>query len=122
MKISGINITMFLIMAAFTTQPLAANKVFSYTAEEMYQMATSFKSIQEGKELSASEVLKASEFKGYIASILDNSNDYDDCARKLPVNIIAGRTAIVITSVPLDRSDIAVLEVLGGLSFACEKL
>lgn len=108
----------FLLMG----QSWATEKVWSYSMEEMYQMATYFRSIREGKELDGiDKYLKATEFKGYVASVLDNSENYNECTKKHPVNDIVGRTALVITSNPLDRSNIAALNVLLGLFFACDE-
>ena len=98
----------------------AASVVWSYTMEEMYDRAVSYKLVMEGKaptDLNSAMLVveKSGEFKGYIAGFLDQMPDdslFGDCARKLPVGEISRRAAIVMTSAPLDRSGIAKVAVL----------
>ena len=100
----------------------------SYTMEEMYQMAISFKKVRLEKEIDdISHYLKAAEFKGYVAAALDFAAMIQDkkiaeCARKYAVNDIAIRTAILITSGPLDRSKSSdASSILLDLRFACDE-
>jgi len=111
--------------AAFATdQP---KHVWSYTMEEMYQMAIYFKQIGHAQKVDdiLEAGLKAAEFRGYIAALLDDSNNQNpkvtECARKYSVNEIAMRTAIVLTSNPLDRSALSVIAVRVALQFACDE-
>ena len=122
MKSTIIYTIILLVVIIVPSQASENKKVFSYSMEEMYQRATYFRQMREGKDLdSADKYLKAAEFKGYIASLLDYSEDYNQCAIKYPVNDIAMRTAIIISSNPLNRSNIASINVLVGLSFACDE-
>ena len=90
-------------------------------------MATFFKNIRSGKGLEdISQYRKASEFKGYVAGILDEGSRTQDkivieCVRKFSVNDIAMRIAIVITSNPLDRSGVSHVAVVLGIVFACDE-
>ena len=100
-------------------------RVWSYTMQEMYEMATYFKQIRTGKELDdITKYVKAAEFKGYVAAILDNTSNDDQslvaCARKYPVNDIAMRTAITLTSNPLDRSQMSAIAIHVAVRFACD--
>ena len=106
----------------FGNQSNNGPKAWSYTNTEMYQMATNFRKIRAGKELKdIKDYLKASEFKGYVAAILDDSNKYNKCTRKHVVNDIALRAAVMITSIPLNRSGIAATRVHIAVLYACDE-
>lgn len=126
MRIKTLLMSIVLLSCSHAAAEEPRRFVWSYTMEEMYQMATFFKNIRSEKGLEdVSQYLKASEFKGYVAAILDNSTNQDktltECARKYPVNDIAMRTAIVITSNPLDRSQMSAITVHVAIRFACEE-
>lgn len=117
-----LRIILIIIVAIISGQTWADDKVFSYSMEEMYQMASYFRAIREGKDLEGSEqYIRAAEFKGYISASLDYSNDFNLCAKSHSVNDIAMRTALVITSNPLDRSNISAINVIVSLHFACDE-
>ena len=126
MSASRIAVLLFLI-AWFPAD--AASVVWSYTMEEMYERATAYKLILELKtpnDLNSAMLMvgKSGEFKGYIAAFLDqmpDDSEFADCARKLPVGEIARRAAIVITSIPLNRSHIAKANVGLAILMACEE-
>ena len=109
----------------------ALDSAWSYTMEEMYQRATAYKLAAQGKspEEPAGQLetlLKAHEFRGYVAGILDAAQttkhqEYQECARRLPVSTITARAASAITSVPLDRTYVANLAVLLAIVFACDE-
>ena len=104
-------------------------RAWSYTMQEMYEMATYFKQIRTGKKMDDVTMVKAAimagEFKGYVAAILDNSSnttnqDLMACAKKYPINDIAMRTAITLTSNPLDRSQMSAIAIHVAVRFACD--
>jgi hypothetical protein len=127
MKTMHTRIFFAFIFLLCSSQASAEQFAWSYTMEEMYQMATSFKNVSPEKELeNISQYLDASEFKGYVAAALDSAAMNQDkklaeCARKHPVNVIAMRTAILITGAPLDRSRESGPSVLLSIHFACDE-
>jgi cytochrome c oxidase assembly factor CtaG len=103
----------------------APTRAWSYTMQEMYEMATYFKQIRTGKELDdTTKYVKAAEFKGYVAAILDSTSNTNQiliaCAKKYPVNDIAMRTAITLTSNPLDRTQMSAIAINVAVRFACD--
>jgi len=109
----------------------AVDPAWSYTMEEMYDRATAYKLVAQDKlpkdhpgQLEI--LLKAHEFKGYVAASLDiaqttEHQEYQECGKRLPVNTIAIRAASVITSIPLDRTLWAMAAVLTAILYACDE-
>lgn len=109
----------------------AVDHAWSYTMDEMYDRATAYKLVVQDKlpkdhpgQLEI--LLKAHEFKGYVAASLDiaqttEHQEYQECAKRLPVNTIAIRAASVITSVPLNRTHLAMVGVLTAILYACDE-
>jgi hypothetical protein len=103
-------------------------RVWSYTAEEIYDRADAYKRI--GQDRASREQLafikdaiKAAEFKGYVAHALDEGNrikTFNDCARRLTLSDITRRAAAVLTSTPLDRASNAAVEVATAILFGCD--
>ena len=102
-----------------------------YSMEEIYVRAEALKTILLQKfpddtvamlELSN----KAAEFRGYVAGTIDQQEIDDpvlvECTRRHTLQAIAGRTAAVLTSIPLDRSKAAGLGVLLAIHYACNDL
>lgn len=114
---------MLLLNTALASEDAPA-AVYSYTMEEMYEMADSLKSIQDGENLSTIEYMAAAEFKGYVAAVMDSvaGNDVllSNCARQNRIGNIAARAARLMTSVPLDRSQNAAISVHTALRFVCD--
>lgn len=105
-------------------------RVWSYTVQNMYEQAEAFKAVQKTPPSEANELIrvaiKAGEFKGYVAAILDNAS-YDDktlkdCARFNTLNKIAYQSAQLITSMPFDRSQNAALHMHTMIRLVCESM
>ncbi len=116
------------LVFSWTTSAAGENQPFvhSYTMEEMYGMALSFRKIRQGEELEGiQEYMKAAEFRGYVAAVLDASssqhNEISRCARRMPVNDIAYRTAVMMTSSELDRAALSPIYLNMAIQFACDE-
>lgn len=129
MSASRIAVLLFLIAGGPAD---AASLVWSYTMDEMHERATAYKLLAEQKipsdpDHAVEMVLKAGEFKGYIAAFLDQEarvnpdSVFGKCVRKLPVVEISRRAAILIASSPLNRSIISWLAVVTAVGVACEE-
>lgn len=98
--------------------------VQSYTMEEMYDMAELYKSVSMQKPLDDFQYIIAGQFRGYVAALLDSSINRDktmvDCAKRRSLNFIAYRTALMITSVPLDRSALPITAMFHSVNYACD--
>jgi hypothetical protein len=120
-----------LVLALLLCAPIATGaqerRAWSYTMQDMYERAQSLKIVVEKKKLPTEmealveTSMKAAEFKGYVAALLDTGEDATDkdCAKVLPVNDLAYRTAALMTRDPLDRSRLAVVKVLITLRYIC---
>ena len=75
----------------------------------MYELAQKYRDLVEkrSRPTDAAAAMKAGAFKTYVAAILDAENDtrYNDCGKRVRLNDIAYRAAVMITSFPLDRSN-----------------
>lgn len=121
-----------LVMAALPASVVfSQDPVPSYTAEQLRQNAISFLAVRERKQpLQTETVVRATEFKGYVAGILDartgafDPKDPDpklsECVRRKPVSDIAHRAAVLITTQPLDRSMPAPVKLGISLYLACD--
>ena len=131
-KITGIILVTPILLISGVLNSYASDKVGSYTIEDMYQMASYYIDVSRGKKLSnTNDYIKAGEFRGYVASMLDNSNyllapdNYlDECKKNNSVNAVALRTATAINEVPLDRSKSkdSASAALASLTIACMHL
>lgn len=109
-------------------EPIKNPRAQSYTIEKIRQMAGDFQLIRERKiHLSDDNLLEyitvninASEFKGYVAAILDEAPKHAECTRKYTLNDIVYRTAIGVISIPLNRTDIAAINVHISVYLACD--
>ena len=100
-------------------------RVWSYTPEEMRNAARAYVAMRNSPDPNDFEsILKAGEFKGYIAGLIDMHASKDQaieaCARRLSVNDLAGRSALLISAAPLDRSSLAVAATLVALRMSCD--
>lgn len=120
---------LFVVIAEPLIALAAEPRAWSYSMQEMYERAQILRAAVEKKK-SPTDVadlvetsMKAAEFKGYIAASLDRAQDKDvqECAKVLPVNDIAYRTAVLITSNPLDRSGLALASILASLKLVCDQ-
>lgn len=125
--IAGLS-TAILLAQGHAADRVWSDTAWSYTMEEMYDRAASYKLVAEGTVPKDTKgmmeaAVKAAEFKGYVAATLDNGNTdrHDACAKRLPVDVIARRTAILITSTPLDRSQVAAAVISLTILYACDE-
>lgn len=99
--------------------------------EEIYERARALKKVL-SKDFPEDSValldlsIKAAEFSGYVAGTIDQQ-EFDEhrlveCSHRNTLTVIAGRTAAVLTSIPLDRSKPAGLAVLLAIHYACDDL
>ena len=103
----------------------AADKYWSYTMEEMHNMASAYKKYWNNKNINDSEtLLMAGQFKGYVAAILDNSFSKEEiiikCTQKHSVSFIAMRAANKVTQ-SLNRSANASKVLRFAVLFECDK-
>jgi len=116
------------LFAAGVAYAQAADRAWSYTMEELYDRASAYKQIVQRKvpkepEAQLETSLKAAEFKGYVAGILDKATDATirDCTKRLTVTLIAARAASAITSVPLNRAGHPSGHIHLAIYFACDE-
>ena len=96
----------------------------TYRMEEIYELAQNYRDLVEKRRAStnAATAKNASTFRTYVAAILDAENDstrYNDCGKRLRLNDIAYRAAVMITSFPLDRSQNAADSLSIALVIGC---
>lgn len=95
----------------------------TYRMEEMYELAQKYRDSVEkrSRPTDAAAAMKAGAFKTYVAAILDAENDarYNDCGKRVRLNDIAYRAAVMITSFPLDRSSNAAESLAMALVIGC---
>jgi hypothetical protein len=125
-RIGLVLVTAWLPLSALAQEPRA----WSYTMQEVYERAESLKTLVEKKNVPSETPalieasIKAGEFKGYIAAILDNSSKENkslrECAKVLPLNDIAYRAAVLTTRDPLDRSHNAAVSIHLSLRLICD--
>lgn len=114
-----------LMCVIFLSSKLSATQVWSYTSEQMHDMASAFVKFRKEKEnLTFKDdwltILHMAEYKGYIASTLDNQNAFDKCVKTHTVNNIAQRSAAIISSnKKTNREAIAMVNVLVAIDMAC---
>jgi len=105
---------------------VANDKVYSYTPEEMHNMASSY--IELKKQVANSTfknnlrlIGEASTFRGYIASALDfTDKTFLECTKTHTVDQIAHRTAIVVAGRKLNRAGISSVTVMISIGVACD--
>ena len=90
----------------------------------MYELARNYRDLVEKRSRStgAATARNAGAFKTYVAAILNAENDtirYNNCGKRLQLNDIAYRAAVMITSFPLDRSQNAADSVAIALVIGC---
>jgi len=89
----------------------------------MYELAQNYRDFVEKRSrlTDAAGARKAGAFKTYVAAILDAEDDtrYNDCGKRVRLNDIAYRAAVMITSFPLDRSNNAAESVAMALVIGC---
>ncbi len=98
-------ISTWLFMAATT---FAANATSSYTTEEMHRLAAAYIILADRDSskmaLSFDAAIEAGEFKGYVASLLDNGFRDNEkvaaCKSRLTVKEIAHKSALSIAASP----------------------
>lgn len=102
----------------------------SYTMEEIYERAAALKQalskdkIPNDRTAQLELAVKAAEFRGYVAGILDLQAAYPklvECSKRNSFGLIAARTAGMVTSVPLDRGGVPGYVVLLSIYFACDE-
>jgi len=95
----------------------------TYGMEEMYELAQNYRDSVEKRSRStdAAAARKAGAFKTYVAAMLDTEDDtrYNDCGKRVRLNDIAYRAAVMITSFPLDRSNNAADSLAIALVIGC---
>ncbi|CAG9933403.1 hypothetical protein [Candidatus Nitrotoga arctica] len=102
----------------------------SYTMEEIYERAAALKQVL-SKDKTPNDptallelAMKAAEFRGYVAGILDLQAAYPklvECSKRNSIGLIAARTAGMVTSVPLDRGGHPSYNILLSIYFACDE-
>jgi hypothetical protein len=116
-----IAVSLVLLGGAFYAR--ADQRPSTYEMEEMYELAQTYRALVEKRSRStdAAAARKAGAFKTYVATILDAENDdrYNDCGKRVRLNDIAYRAAVMITSFPLDRSNNAADSVAIALVIGC---
>lgn len=122
---------LFIVTVLAPSQAFSQDPVPSYTPEQLRENATSFLAVRERKQSLTAEIrIRAAEFKGYVAGALDaRTGEFDrkgadpklsECVRRKPVEVIAHRTAVGITSQPLNRSLPAPANLGISLYLACD--
>ncbi len=103
----------------------AADKYWSYTMEEMHNMASAYKKYWNDKDINDPEtLLMAGQFKGYVAAILDSSFPKEEivikCTKKYSVPFIAMRAADRLT-LSLNKSANASKVLRFAVLFVCDE-
>ena len=117
---------MIIIMCLLFSSVASANdKVYSYTSEKMHNMAVSHTKVGEPNfnySGNMSMVLDAMVFKGYIASLLDFTEEFNECARTHTLEEIALKSAIVVSGQKINRTNGAsALAAMIAVEFACDE-
>ena len=125
------NLLILLVVLLFFTlsnkELFAEHKAWSYTMEEMYEMALVYKQVIKGKPPDTTQgdwlmkYIQAGEFRGYVAAILDTTDRFNECAKRIRLNDIVWRTAELLTNIPLNRSSNTCGAMYIAIAFACEE-
>ncbi|MEQ1741035.1 MAG: hypothetical protein ABL869_00815 [Candidatus Nitrotoga sp.] len=108
----------------------ATGIVPSYTMEEIYERAAALKQALSKDKIPNDPTallelaVKAAEFRGYVAGILDSQAadpKLVECSKRNSIGLIAARTAGMVTSVPLDRGRHPGYNILLSIYFACDE-
>jgi hypothetical protein len=93
------------------------------TGEEIYQIAQDYMDVKTGEHENYEKALNGVKYLGYIAGVIDMSSsdsEYMECARRKDLHEVAFKTAKVIHSNPLDRSQLASAMIAVGILYACD--